>query len=255
MRKSLLCSCFAIFLMDSAAYSQANPNREDQNQPIENLRTDLARLEAQLNMAEKKLPFGEMALLTIVSGENNMNKVTNPDGSTYFKNEVKIDNPVCNNNPKAIILATSHTLTNDILSVNVYFDKNDGYWYIKTPDWLYKGFEPGIIINTAATTPGGLFLKEEPEFKRLSDTRFENTYGIGYAGGRYAIVGMKFSVLIFKEQVVPMTQIQSEEPAGITSQVPQTDSTKTMNGQFFPLTGEWLYKMISSDGVVYKVKV
>lgn len=265
MKKHLLFCFFAIFLMESVANSQVNLKNDDQNQAIESLRAELARLEAQLSQAEKKLPFEEMALLTIVSGERNMNKVTNEDG-TFFVHEVRIDNPVCNNNPRAIVFATSHTIGRDIISINVYYNSKDGYWYIKIPDWMYKGFIPGIIVDPHPTLVEGVLGSNKPDFRQLSQTSFEHTYGIGYAGSRSAAVGMKFSVLIFKEKAALMTKKEPSDTSMMKASEIQPDTSqlmvknlpepvKKMDSQNFPVTGEWQYKMLSASGAIYTGKV
>jgi hypothetical protein len=113
------------------------------------------------------------------------------NGETFFEHNIKIDHPLCNNNPKAIVLAVKQADKSHLQAVNIFYNQADAFWYISTPDIRGRGFELDIIVDAHPTVIEGISGSEHPDFRKLENTPFQNTYGIAYAGPFLARSGSK----------------------------------------------------------------
>ena len=274
--KKILFFCFSICLFTGEkSFSQITLT----DQKIEILLKEVARIEGKMDAINAKLSFDEMAVMTLVTSDLNMIKEAR-EGFSFYHHEIKIDNPVCNNNSKAIVLVANHAIGNEVEAVNIFYNESDKFWYIKTPDWKYKGFEPGIIIDPQPTIIKGISASSKPGFREVKYTDFRQVYGIGYAGPKWPGIEEKFSVVIFTELPVPMTKFVPEDD--LKTAKPRTDkpyidtprtanprtdipllvtpntvdtSTKKMTMPMISVSGEWKYKMVSASGSTLTGKV
>ena len=161
---------------------------------IEELSRKVNDLQDQLNSIQSKLPFQNMAVMVIEANEKNMEAKTSETGSIHFLQQVKIDNPLCNANPKAIVIAMSLGDKDHIQLVNAFYNATDQYWYISTPQLALKGFD---LVHIGQAGPIGDLRLADVIYN--TETFSENTRGLASAGPKYPKPGEKFSVLIFNQ--------------------------------------------------------
>lgn len=145
MKKAIFLLLINVIFISTKLYSQIIQGGDGKEQTIESLQKRLSDIESQLNRLKEKLPFQEMAIMTLIANEANMIGKTDEYGTTYLP-RIKIDNPISNNNPKAVVLAVNQAETGRLQPVNVFFDKTDGYWYLTTPQFRIIGFTPGLHL-------------------------------------------------------------------------------------------------------------
>ncbi len=161
---------------------------------LEELSRKVSDLQDQLNNIQNKLPFQNMAVMVIEAGEKNMEIKTTETGNTVFLHQVKIDHPLCNANPKAIVIAMSLGDKDHMQLVNAFYNTKDQYWYISTPQLVLKGFDPvhlGQLQAVGDSRQADVIYNTEP-FS-------ENSKGLASAGPKYPKPGEKYSVLIFNQ--------------------------------------------------------
>lgn len=202
------------------------------------LTNQLADLQARVENLSSKLTFGEMAVLTLEASELNM-KGSISEGMTIYSHEIKIDHPLCNNNPAAIVLVVQHADNRNLRVVNVNYKESDNAWYITIPDKDIRGYELGIIVDPQPTVIPGLTSSDTPAFKKLSDLPFHNNYGIGYVGPIWPQIGQRFSVAIFTPLPVTMKPKLPAEPPIV------------INLKIIDLSGAWNYSMSSTSGSIF----
>ena len=161
---------------------------------IEELSRKVTDLQDQLNSIQSKLPFQNMAVMVIEASEKNMEMKTSETGNTLFLHQVKIDNPLCNSNSKAIVIVMNLGDKDHMQLVNAFYNAKDQYWYISTPQIVLKGFELvhlGQIQAFYDSRIADVIYNTEP-FS-------ENSKGLAAAGPNYPKKGEKYSVLIFDQ--------------------------------------------------------
>ena len=203
------------------------------------LTQQVAELQARLDTIESKLPFQNMAAITLVASENNMKGVSE-NGSTFFQHQIKIDHPLCNNNPKAVVFAVNQADSKQLAAVNIFYNAPDTFWYISTPDLQERGFEIDVIVDAHPTVIAGVSGSDHPDFKVLQNTTFETTQGIAYVGPRWPILGQRFSVLIFTELPIQVTTKQGIDIPTVVSK-----------GSGVTFSGDWNYKFVSASGATF----
>ena len=160
---------------------------------LEELSRKVADLQEQLNSIQNKLPFQNMAVMVVEASEKNMEMKTGETGNTFFLHQIKIDNPLCNSNPKAIVIVMNLGDKDHMELTTAFYNTKDQYWYINTPQVVLKGFDP-VISNGIQYGDG-----KHPEYIFDPQPFSENSRGLAYAGPKYPKVGEKFSVLIFNQ--------------------------------------------------------
>ena len=166
----------------------------NQTLTLEELSRKVADLQNQLNGIQNKLPFQNMAVMVVEASEKNMEMKTGETGNTFFLHQIKIDNPLCNANPKAILIVMNLGDKDHMQLVNAFYNAKDQFWYISTPQLVLKGFDPvhiGQLQNVGDLRQADVVYNTEP-FSA-------NSRGLASAGPRYPKLGEKFSVLIFNE--------------------------------------------------------
>ena len=161
---------------------------------VEELSRKVTDLQDQLNSIQSKLPFRNMAVMVIEASEKNMEKKTGETGNTFFLHHIKIDNPLCNANPKAIVIVMNVGDKDHMQLVNAFYNTKDQYWYISTPQLVLKGFDPvhiGQLQDVGDLRQADVIYNTE----KFS----ENSRGLASAGPNYPKTGEKFSVLIFDQ--------------------------------------------------------
>ena len=160
---------------------------------LEELSRKVADLQDQLNRIQNKLPFQNMSVMVVEASERNMEMKTGETGNTFFLHQIKIDNPLCNSNPKAIVIVMNLGDKDHMELTTAFYNTKDQYWYINTPQVVLKGFDP-VISNGIQYGDG-----KHPEYIFDPQPFSENSSGLAYAGPKYPKVGEKFSVLIFNQ--------------------------------------------------------
>ena len=161
---------------------------------IEELSRKVTDLQDQLNNIQNKLPFQNMAVMVIEASEKNMEMKTSETGKALFLHQIKIDNPLCNANPKAIVIVMNLGDKDHMQLVNAFYNVKDQYWYISTPQLVLKGVELvhlGQIQAIGDNRVADVIYNTEP-FS-------ENSRGLAAAGPNYPKKGEKYSVLIFNQ--------------------------------------------------------
>jgi hypothetical protein len=161
------------------------------NKPLtlEELNKRILDLESQLNSVKNKLPFQNMAVMMIEATEKNMEAGTGD--FPFFKHHIRIDNPLSNNNPKAIVLAMNLGDKDKMQTVNAFYNSKDNYWYISVPQLKLSGFEFWGIREGSKTA--------RIELEIISYSSFEHSQGVAFAKPSWPNLGQKFSVIIFNE--------------------------------------------------------
>src|ERR1051326_8790635 len=100
--------------------------------------------EASINALNKRLPFENMAFVTIVADEKNLEGETVAHPDRY--KSLRIDNPLCNGNPKAKIFAIQEV--RDRFSIwHIDYNPKDGYWREFPSTISNVGISPIQILN------------------------------------------------------------------------------------------------------------
>jgi len=232
MKKNILPLLLKVFFLSIMMYAHTNSKA----QTMESLQQKLTELESKLNALQEKLPFQDMAVMTLIAKEENMTAQISEYGTIYLP-RIKIDNPVCNNNPKAVVLAVNQAETARLQPINVVYDDGDGYWYLTTPQFRIVGFTPGLHITEVL--PTGVVRGQMHEIKDMM-----NSTGIPTVGPQRPRPGERFSVIIFSELLIPMTKIVEPVP-----------TQAVVVAKIVPVTGEWQFKMVSAGGSVFTGKV
>ena len=164
---------------------------------IEELSRKVTDLQDQLNSIQSKLPFQNMAVMVIEASEKNMEMKTSETGKALFLHQIKIDNPLCNSNPKAIVIVMNLGDKDHMQLVNAFYNAKDEYWYISTPQLVLKGFDPVHIDGHTEDNKiyGALLAVVAYNTGVFS----ENSRGLASAGPNYPKKGEKYSVLIFDQ--------------------------------------------------------
>ena len=170
-----------------------SPTSSTQKLTAEELNRKMNDLQNQLNGIQSKLPFQNMAMMVIEASEKNMEMKTSESGNALFLHQIKIDNPLCNANPKAIVIVMNLSDKDHMQLVNAFYNAKNSYWYISTPQIVLKGFDP--VVNYLS--PDKTVTK--PEYILDTQPFSENSRGLAYAGPKYPKAGEKFSVLIFDQ--------------------------------------------------------
>jgi len=96
----------------------------------------IAELENTVAALNKKLAYQGMTIMTVEGGASEMiPQYENNDDSYYHMGyKIKINNPLCNNNPNAIIVAMNQsTWSNAITPSKTVYNSSDNAWYILLP--------------------------------------------------------------------------------------------------------------------------
>lgn len=207
---------FTLLLVVSAGTIQA---QEDNLARLDSLRNSIARVKERVDMLTSKLSFEQMKVLTVVCGDDNTSSQI-LGGFKLYGHKIRIDDPLCNNNPKALIFVAKQK-DNDkryldagrTEDVGVSYNTVDNRWYIMVPDWQLKGFEPDIVV-TIALEDGEMYGHKAGEIYFLNtslifktERLFTNREGVAYFGPKYGYEGEKYSVIIFKE-ALPYMQMK-----------------------------------------------
>ncbi|MDZ4795779.1 MAG: hypothetical protein SGI83_15980 [Bacteroidota bacterium] len=172
-------------------------------------------LKAKIDAIGAKLTFEKMSVMTLVAGDQNMISETQ-EGYTSYHHDIKIDNPLCNNNPNAIVLVMKQKDNNSKLldagrtePASVYFNGLDKHWYLITPSWQLRGYEADITVQIAikdgemyGVSAGDIYFFDAGPFNKSND--FFGKHGVAYFAPHPSYPGDKFSVIIFKELLVTM---------------------------------------------------
>ncbi|HEY6063868.1 MAG TPA: hypothetical protein VIV35_09680 [Chitinophagaceae bacterium] len=114
-------------------------NNYNQSLTLEELNKKVANLEYQLKVLSSRLPYANVAFVTVVADESNLEGAT-PDHPDRFKS-IRIDNPLCNGNPDVKIFAIREM--NDRYSISrIQYSSADGYWHIYGSTVSNPGLNP-----------------------------------------------------------------------------------------------------------------
>ena len=161
---------------------------------VEELSRKVTELQDQLNNIQSKLPFQNMAVMVVEANEKNMEITTSETGKALFLHHIKIDNPLCNANPKAIVIVMNLGDKNHMQLVNAFYNAKDQFWYISTPQLVLKGFDP---VHIGVLGPIGDLRQADVIFN--TEPFSENSKGLASAGPNYPKKGERYSVLIFNQ--------------------------------------------------------
>lgn len=172
-------------------------NSNNQNLTLEELNKKVASLEAIVNSINNKLPFQAMAAMTIEATDKNMEMVSGD--FNYYKHQIRIDNPISNNNPKAVIFGMYYGESKEMQIVNAFYNAGDGYWYLSVPQYTLTGFRAVDfkIIERKNEFKGEYYYDVETNYVQRNS--FDQLYGVATVKPHWPKVGDKYSVLIFKE--------------------------------------------------------
>lgn len=105
----------------------------------EQLGEQLARLQARVADLEAKTKFKDMALVTITADAQSL---TPTQQERWFKPEIRIDHPLANNNPNAVIFLQP---SNPPVVACEY--RKDGYWHLRWANFGVDGIEFYHIVE------------------------------------------------------------------------------------------------------------
>lgn len=161
-----------------------NPPADKPPVTLEELAKKVADLESQVNELNKRIPFQNMVFADIVANNSNIS------GST--RNILKIDNPACNNNPKAKFLF----LTGNI--VGAYYQ--EPYWYATLPFLRVTGFESVYLTPFKVAAFNSNMFKDDDVFVLKQMDPKKGIANVFLTGNLNRInEGEKFSFIIFTE--------------------------------------------------------
>jgi hypothetical protein len=109
--------------------NNTNNNTNNNNQPmtLEELTKKVESLPASLDALNERIPFENMAYVTVVADASNLEGASAQYPDRY--KSMRIDNPLCNGNPKAKIFATREVNGRfDIFRIT--YNSQDGYWHL-----------------------------------------------------------------------------------------------------------------------------
>ncbi|HYM93860.1 MAG TPA: hypothetical protein VET23_06960, partial [Chitinophagaceae bacterium] len=143
----------------------------------------VAGLEASLDALNKRIPFENMAYVTVVADENNLEGASAQYPDRY--KSMRIDNPLCNGNPKAKIFITREVNGRFDIS-RITYNSQDGYWHLfpstvsnitmspKEIETLKNGYNQEVTLikdydNFEDFVKNGSFLWAYPTILRTGD--------------------------------------------------------------------------------------
>jgi hypothetical protein len=155
---------------------------------LDDLNKKVTNLESQINLISDKLQFQNMAFAEIVADNSNLSATPNP--------VLKIDHPLCNNNPKAkIFFSPCSDASAPIISI--YYMKP--YWYAAFSRFKQSGFQPYFLTEFRVAAFNSNMAESDPIYvlKHMDPAKgIANSF---LTGEQYHIeAGDKFSFLIFQ---------------------------------------------------------
>lgn len=168
---------------NSVFTTAATPLTDNNSIALQDLIKKMAELEAQVTALKNKLPFQDMAVITVETSDVNIQNVSSPR-----MHQIKIDNPVSNNNPSAVVVAMKQSGDGQMQLANAFYNQQDRYWYISTPSIELLKVE-NLVVSTA----------DNSTTLYTSDQTYGQAQGLATARSIQPIPGQKFSVIIFKK--------------------------------------------------------
>lgn len=153
---------------------------------VEELTRKVNDLQDQLNNIQNKLPFQDMAFVEITADLTNLSGVEN----NY--RQLKIDNPLSNNNPKALLFYSPQGSDYGQIKGITY---SAPYWYASFYDIIPVSIEPYSIKFYIHDADGDFYGLQQRDI--LKSGSYSNAFQIG--SRKPLEPGNKFSFIIFRQ--------------------------------------------------------
>ncbi len=157
---------------------------------LEELNKKVADLELQIKSISNKLPFGNMTIAEIIADDENLFEA---GVQKRYKNYVllKIDNPLCNDNPNAKIFFSPQSNTGYLKTIFYH----SPYWYASFSDIVQQSLSPYDIKFYVNEPRGKFYSLIERDF--TNSASFYNAIQIG--SRKYLEPGDKFLFIIYQQ--------------------------------------------------------